>query len=121
MEVHRLRVRGDSKYPFPQRDCAMRARRGSMPIATHLAEPGATRHARDGPAARAAETGITMKPKACVLLLLTLAGPAAATDEVDWPRVADTDVVEIVTSDEDGALRETKVWIVVLDGHGYVR
>jgi hypothetical protein len=39
----------------------------------------------------------------------------------DWQPFAEADVVEIVTHDEDGALRETKVWIVVLDESGYVR
>jgi hypothetical protein len=30
-------------------------------------------------------------------------------------------VVEIVTRDEDGAPRETKIWLVVVDGEGYIR
>ncbi len=30
-------------------------------------------------------------------------------------------MIEVVTRDENGELRETSVWIVAFDGHGYVR
>ena len=55
-----------------------------------------------------------------VLLALALADPARAA-ELDWQKFQDTDVIEVLTHDEDGALRETSVWIVAFDGHGYVR
>jgi hypothetical protein len=61
-----------------------------------------------------------MKPMICGAVLLALAGSARAA-EVDWQRVQDTDVVEILTQDEDGEPRETSIWIVSLDGRGYVR
>ena len=63
-----------------------------------------------------------MKPIVCVVLLLALglAGTARAA-ALDWKRFQDTDVIQIVTHDEDGAPRETKVWIVAFDDHGYVR
>ena len=57
---------------------------------------------------------------AVVLLALALAGSARAA-ELDWQRFQDTDVIEVLTHDEDGAQRETSVWIVAFDGHGYVR
>jgi hypothetical protein len=51
-------------------------------------------------------------------LCLCVAAPALA---LDWQPFQQEDVVEILTHDEDGATRETKVWIVVLDDTGYVR
>lgn len=50
---------------------------------------------------------------------LAWASPARAEDP--WPVVAETGTIEIVTRDEDGALRETHVWIVVVEQAGYVR
>jgi hypothetical protein len=63
-----------------------------------------------------------MKPMVClgVLLVLALAGVAQAA-ALDWQHFQDADVIEIVTHDEDGELRETSVWIVTLADHGYVR
>ena len=61
-----------------------------------------------------------MKPMACLVLLLTLAGAARAAGP-DWQRAQEQSVVQILTHDEDGALRETSVWIVAFDGHGYLR
>jgi hypothetical protein len=40
---------------------------------------------------------------------------------IDWQLSRDESVVEILTHDEDGDLRETSIWIVSLDGNGYVR
>ena len=51
---------------------------------------------------------------------LLLSAPVGAAG-IDWPRFQQESVVEVLTTDEDGALRETSVWIVVLDGRGYVR
>ena len=39
----------------------------------------------------------------------------------DWTPAHEDSVVEILTSDMDGSLRETPVWIVVIDGAAYVR
>ena len=61
-----------------------------------------------------------MKAMICGVVLLVLAGPLRAA-EIDWQRVQQTDVIEILTQDEDGEPRETSVWIVALHGHGYVR
>ncbi len=62
-----------------------------------------------------------MKTMACASLLLVACAAAAAAGEVDWAALGESDVVEIVTEDADGDPRETKVWIVALDGHGFVR
>jgi hypothetical protein len=51
-------------------------------------------------------------------LVLLAAGEARA---LDWDRAVTTDVVHVVTQDADGAERDTPVWIVLVDGAGYVR
>jgi hypothetical protein len=61
-----------------------------------------------------------MKSPIWAAILLFAAGSVRAA-ELDWQRFQDTDVIEILTRDEDGAARETNVWIVAFDGHGYVR
>lgn len=53
------------------------------------------------------------------LVLLLLAPLAAAASDLE--SVAQQDVVEVLTHDEDGELRETKVWITGFDGRAYVR
>jgi hypothetical protein len=59
----------------------------------------------------------------CVGLALLVLGSAslASGGSFDWAPARETSVVEILTSDADGKLRETPVWIVVLGGAGYVR
>ena len=63
-----------------------------------------------------------------VAALVLAASAAAASDSVsepaskaDWSPAREESVVEIVTTDADGELRETSVWIVVLEDAGYVR
>ena len=46
---------------------------------------------------------------------------AAAADPPDWSSVADVDTVSVATSNPDGSLRYTTVWLVVIDGRGYLR
>jgi len=53
-------------------------------------------------------------------LLLLLASPVLA-EVPDWSGVADVDTVQVLTDDEDGARRDTTVWLLVLDGQGYIR
>ena len=49
--------------------------------------------------------------------------PAAAVlaAEPHWDKLAAIDDIEIVTHDEDGAVRETTIWFAVLDGQGFIR
>jgi hypothetical protein len=54
------------------------------------------------------------------LVAILLAGPAGAA-EIDWQAVTAPDVVQIVTVDPDGEVRETKVWIAFADGAGWLR
>jgi hypothetical protein len=57
---------------------------------------------------------------ALVLALGLLAAPALAAAP-DWKALGAEDTVVVVTADEDGAPRDTTVWIVELDGADYVR
>jgi len=50
-----------------------------------------------------------------------LALAAAAAELPDWNAVADLETVSVATSNADGTLRYTTVWIVVVDGRGYIR
>jgi hypothetical protein len=57
-----------------------------------------------------------------VTLAMVVLGVFAAQAQLpDWSAVADTETVEVLTEDEDGSLRVTTVWLLVLDGEGYVR
>jgi len=56
---------------------------------------------------------------ALALLFGLAAAPAVA--ELDWTAHTGTDTVVIVTADEDGAQRDTTIWLCVLNGQGYVR
>lgn len=58
---------------------------------------------------------------AVAALAWLLAATVASAQTFDWRPVAEESVVEILTSDADGDLRETPVWIVVIDGAAYVR
>lgn len=55
------------------------------------------------------------------LLVLACLALATSAQAFDWSTVADEDVVVVATTDEDGTPRETKVWLAVLDDHGYIR
>lgn len=60
------------------------------------------------------------------LLLLAALGllaspPLFAADAVDWARHAEADTVTVVTFPEEGEPRETTVWLVVVEGQGYIR
>jgi len=52
---------------------------------------------------------------------LAVAGGAASASAFDPSAHVDEPVIEIVTTDEDGSLRTTKVWVVVVDADAYVR
>jgi len=45
----------------------------------------------------------------------------AAAAPPDWEALRELETVEVVTRDERGEARETTVWLVVLDGEGYLR
>jgi hypothetical protein len=45
----------------------------------------------------------------------------AAAETPDWDALADVETIEVITHDEDGEPRETKIWLAVLDGQGFIR
>jgi hypothetical protein len=55
------------------------------------------------------------------LIALCLAAGAASAEYPDWQALADVDVIEVLSHDADGDLRETKVWFVLVDGEPYLR
>lgn len=62
--------------------------------------------------------GSALRALAFACLAFVASAPAAA---FDWTPAREESVVEVLTSDADGSLRETPVWIVVLDAAAYVR
>jgi hypothetical protein len=60
-------------------------------------------------------------PLLAMLLVPLLAGAPARADYPDWAAFAEVGVIEVLTSDEDGDRRETKVWFVLVDGAPYLR
>jgi hypothetical protein len=62
-----------------------------------------------------------VKTAAPAWMVLALLGAAPAAAQSEWSPFAEASVVHIVTSDEDGAERDTNVWFVVVDGAGFVR
>ncbi|MDE0884312.1 MAG: DUF2255 family protein [Myxococcota bacterium] len=61
-----------------------------------------------------------LKTALVAIFLLALGGVARA-EYPDWNRLADIQVIDVLTVDEDGTLRETPVWFVLLNGEAYLR
>lgn len=57
----------------------------------------------------------------CLVGTLLWVATAAHAAAPDWNAVAGEDTLEIVTHDPDGDVRETTVWMGVVDDVGYVR
>lgn len=56
-----------------------------------------------------------------LLALAMLGAERAQAQQPDWTALADLETVEVLTLDADGSPRVTTVWLLVLDGEGYVR
>jgi hypothetical protein len=50
-----------------------------------------------------------------------LAAGSTAAAESDWTAMADAETVHVLTTDEDGGTRATKIWLSVVDGTPYIR
>lgn len=57
----------------------------------------------------------------CVGVMAFLFAWTARAEFPDWNALADVDVIEVITVDPDGDIRETKVWFVLLGGEPYLR
>jgi hypothetical protein len=47
--------------------------------------------------------------------------PTVATEAIDWEAVAATRTPRILTHEADGGEKARPIWLVVLDGRGYIR
>jgi hypothetical protein len=54
-------------------------------------------------------------------LLMGLVATGVDAEYPDWEQALDVKVIEVLTRDEDGDQRATKVWFVMLDGAPYLR
>ena len=65
-----------------------------------------------------------MRISRTLLCLLGISGSmlaaAAQAEYPDWASVADVEVIEILTRDTGGDVRETKVWFVLVDGEPHL-
>jgi hypothetical protein len=75
---------------------------------------------RRGARASAVPAGVRAIPLLLAMAPWLVAAPSRA-DYPDWESVAHVKVIEVVTRDADGDLRETKVWFVLVDGAPYLR
>jgi hypothetical protein len=57
---------------------------------------------------------------AALILLAPLVG-AQGEEAIEWDRYSEEGTVEVITTNEDGSARKTKVWLAVVDGQGYIR
>ena len=64
-------------------------------------------------------TRLTLASLAALVSMLAASAPVAA--EPDWEKLKDVGQIEVITHDEDGDVRETTIWFVVLDGQGFIR
>ena len=55
------------------------------------------------------------------LLLAALFGASAGSAAPEWETVADEQTVTVETTNEDGSLRYTTIWLAVTDGQGFIR
>jgi len=58
---------------------------------------------------------------ALAAVLVALTASAQPPPRPDWEALADVETLEVVTHDEDGSPRETTIWLVVVDGQGFIR
>ncbi len=61
---------------------------------------------------------------ACLVLAFPLSFPCVAGAEPDgpeWASLAEVETVQVLTTNEDSRVRDTTVWLVVVDGDGYIR
>jgi len=61
------------------------------------------------------------RSRALAALLCTALCAGAAWAGPDWEALADTKLIEVITTDADGSPREITIWFVVVDGQGFIR
>ena len=83
-------------------------------------EPPAFRRGRIHAASRSPRSP-AWRSTALVLGAWLVAAVPAFADYPDWEALADVEVIEVVTFDDDGDRRVKKVWFVLVDGIPYLR
>jgi hypothetical protein len=63
---------------------------------------------------------IALRSALASALVFAFAG-VAGSEDIAWSRYAEEGTVKVTTTDEDGSPRETKIWLVVVGGQGYIR
>jgi hypothetical protein len=66
-------------------------------------------------------SGFQAIPLMAALALLTPFTGARGEEAIQWDRYSGEGTVEVITSNEDGSDRVTKVWLAVVEGRGYIR
>ncbi len=56
-----------------------------------------------------------------LLVLLAPVSSASGEEAIEWDRHSEAGTVTVLTTNEDGSTRETKVWLAVFEGQGYIR
>jgi hypothetical protein len=56
-----------------------------------------------------------------LFVLFVPVSAVSAEDAIEWDRYSEEGTVTVLTTNEDGSIRETKVWLVVVEGQGYIR
>ncbi len=60
----------------------------------------------------------------CFVLAFCLSFPgfaSAQSDGPEWASLAEVETVQVLTMNEDSRVRDTTVWLVVVDERGYIR
>ena len=57
---------------------------------------------------------------AVAALSMVVAQPAASSSP-DWQAVSEVEEIQVLTAASEGELRETTIWLVVLDGRAFIR
>ncbi len=55
------------------------------------------------------------------VLLATVLTHTSSAASIDWKAAAAPGVVKIISQNEDGSMRETKIWIALVDDQAYIR
>jgi hypothetical protein len=64
----------------------------------------------------------TASPQACALFFVAIiAAGSASAEGVDWSKIGATEIVEIISRNDDGEPHQTKTWIVTVGDAAYVR
>jgi subtilisin family serine protease len=70
---------------------------------------------------RTLRTALAAALRSGAVVAVALLGATGAAAAPDWGELGEVRVPQIFTLTEEGSLRVTKLWLVVVDGQGFVR